>query len=312
MNGPPPTSYERFTRPKPEQVQLLTEVWWGSPGGVQYRLQSEFHWDLLPEGSEHVVHTDSDDRIVGTYVNAPLEMGDLIVLLAVDPQRQRAGYGQSVLAEAAQHNPDRPKIGTIELDNRRSYEAAVASGFVKIGQFRTRTFTRRSPRKHSQVVVASDRDLIASGLASHSHRGFRPEQVDLTHTLVWSDGSAGMQFLGHNWRVRSLGMPGPIDRVALMAMPWLGIDPNSFKFATGHYWWGHPERWPTLMEHAMAEYGFQAIVVTGDPEGGLWPALETVTSWGVGGTIIGDDGLNILSTEPIEGAPWLFSPLNAI
>lgn len=307
-----PITFTIHELPQPAQRSLLAELSWGSPGGLRYQILDEIAWDRLPEGSRSIL-AHHNDRVVGCYVLAPQDWGVLRLLLAVHPDMQGQGVGKALVQRVAVEHAAVTLAGTIETTNQRSLQLSLDAGYKQVGELEVRTFTRYRPAARPAYRQAREEDLpqIVRHLRAQKHAWFSPDHLRLQELIVTPDLSSGIQLCPHRWRIPSLGLPGPLDGIARRVLPLLGITPTQFAFATGHYWWGDPGEWGSLLEHGLATLQIQGIVLTGDVRSTFWKDICRSVRFGLVGSAMGSDGMVITSNQAFE-QPVHFTPLNAV
>jgi GNAT superfamily N-acetyltransferase len=305
-------TFTTHSESQPAQRELLAEILWGSPGGLRYQLLDGTAWDRLPASTEMLL-AHRGEEVVGCYVLAPQSWGTLRLLLAVRSGAQGSGVGRALVEHVARLKADDVLAGTIESSNERSLRISLDAGYQQVAELEVRSFTRQRPELQPGLRIAREDEIprIAEYLRAQDHEWFDAAQLRASELLVGPDLSFGMQFCIHTWKLTNLGLPRGVDALARKALPTLGIRPDHFHFATGHFWWGDPSRWQSVLEHALFFWKLQAIVLTGDVRSNLWKDLRQNVSFGLVGTAMGGDGMVVTSNRPLN-KPIHFTPLNAV
>ncbi len=291
---------------------LLTATLWGS-AGLRYKVRS-VSWNRIPPTRRALFLAAHDEHnIVGAYTLVHDGWAFLRALLAVDPEHRGKGVAKALITEALRLTAGHSTYGTIEANNTRSMSVNADAGFHSVGEFLSRPFTRQRPRAQAHVRIAAPSELpeIASKIEAQDLLGFDAHFLRAEELLVTDDLSAGVLLCQHNWTLEHLGLPAPLDPIARRFLPLLGMRPDRYRFAFGHFWFGEPRQWNRLLEHALATQELQAISLIGDPRGAPWRELNEHVSFGVVGSMFGSDTLHITSTTS-PPRPLHFTPLNGI
>jgi GNAT superfamily N-acetyltransferase len=251
--------------------------------------------------------------VVGSYVLVPQDWGYLRSLLAVEPAYRGLGLGRRLVEAAKDLLGPATSAGTIESCNRNSLELSASMGFEVVAEFASYTFTRQRPSLKAGVRTAEPLEFshICDALRMQHHEWFDPTHLRTSEFWVSEDLSSGLQLCGAKWRLLDLGLPRLLDRSVRRVLPWLGISDDPHIFAFAHYWFGNPEHWETILEHAMAQLHLQSIVLVGDVQSPLWASLRRHVSCGATGTLLGTNSLKVTSNRP-QWRPIHFTPINAV
>ena len=291
---------ERHGEPPPGFVELLERVVWGT-GAVRYTMRDVAERLRAFQGS-HFLALRQGDALAGTYVLAPrtLRLAGRAVpalyrtLLAVAPDRARAGLGEVLVREARRHflgAAAGPLVlyGFIEAENAGSLALATRAGYERWSSFVAAPFTRWSPRDDPRVEPLAPEEIPA--LAADLQRAHSDQvawdfeaALRAAPCLVFRRRSAvvaAAQVVRHRWRLD--GLPGASGFVARSVLPRLPgarrlVDPSDLRFAFFgglHAAPGHEPDLARLLEAALARAGLHAAMAYLDPRGRPYAALRS-------------------------------------
>lgn len=302
-------TFQASSFPHPEAEEFITSIPWGTSGNLQYQLVHPPNTAFVPSGHVLYLARNSDGRLVGTYLVSPQPTGELRSLLAVHPDYQGTGVGPAFVEHVRRLHADRHDhlLGTIDETNARSLIISQRY-YQEAGRLDAITFSRRRPKPSTRVRRAGFDSLQTN----FSRPQWLPTGTDGNVYELVQDGTpiAGVLIEPHTWRLLSLGNP-VIDLALPLLTRFLGVTKDNYRYGFLHFWWGPPELYNELWEHALADSELTSALAVGLEGSREWNEITSQLRKGLIGSIVGSNYMVVTSTrDHLED--YVFTPTNAL